>query len=77
MAMEQDKIEVGSCVKVLHGELSGKIYKVFDVSNEGYFIAVGIKHATKSVAIDDVVAVSEDDFNDANHDELSQDISFF
>ena len=75
--MEQNKIKVGSYVKVIHGELSGKIYKVFDVSNEGNFIAVGVKHATKSVAIDDIIVVPEDDFNDANHDELSQDVSFF
>lgn len=77
MTMEQGKIEVGSCVKVIHGELSGKIYKVFDVSNEGNFIAVGVKQTTQSVAIDDVIVVSKDDFNDANHDELSQDVSFF
>lgn len=75
--MEQDKIEVGSCVKVIHGELNGKIYKVFDVSNEGNFIAVGVKQTTQSVAIDDVIVVSKDDFNNANYDELSQDVSFF
>ena len=75
--MEQDKIEVGSYIKVMHGELNGKIYKVFDVSNEGNFIAVGVKQTTHSVTINDVIVVSEDDFNDANHDELSQDVSFF
>ena len=31
--MKQDKIEVGSCVKVLHGELSGKFirYLMFQI----------------------------------------------
>lgn len=54
-----------------------RFIKVFDVSNEGNFIAVGVKQTTQSVAIDDVIVVSKDDFNNANYDELSQDVSFF
>ena len=75
--MEQDKIEVGSCVKVIHGDWMARFIKVFDVSYEGNFIAVGVKQTTQSVAIDDVIVVSKDDFNNANYDELSQDVSFF
>lgn len=54
-----------------------RFIKVFDVSYKGNFIAVGVKQTTQSVAIDDVIVVSKDDFNNANDDELSQDVSFF
>lgn len=39
--IEQRKIEVNSYVRVVKGDLLGKVYKVFDISKEGSFIAVG------------------------------------
>lgn len=75
--IEQSKIEIGSYVKIVNGTLLNKIYKVFGISNEGSFISIGVKHAIESVNISDVVAASEEDFNDANQDELSEDGFFF
>lgn len=71
------KIEIGSYVKVTKGGLSGGIYKVFDISKEGNYIAIGVKIAMQLIDVDDVIIASEDDFNEANYDELSQDVSFF
>lgn len=67
----------GSYIKVVKGDLLGKVYKVFDITKEGSFIAVGVIRATESVNIDYVTPASEDDFNDTNQDELSQEVSFF
>lgn len=71
------KIEIGSYVKVTNGDLSGSIYKVFDVSQEGNYIAIGVRTATQLISVEDVIIASEGDFNEANYDELSQDVSFF
>lgn len=71
------KIEIGSYIKVIKGDFTGGFYKVFDVSNEGNYIAIGIKRAMLLISVEDVVAISENDFNDANYDKLSQDVSFF
>lgn len=71
------QIIIGSYIKVIKGDLLGKVYKVFDITKEGSFIAVGVISATESVNIDDVIPTSEDDFNDTNQTELSQEVSFF
>lgn len=71
------KIEIGSYVKVTKGDLSGGIYKVFDISKEGNYIAIGVRIAMQLIGVDDVIIASADDFNEANYDELSQDVSFF
>ena len=71
------KIKIGSYVKVTKGDLKGGIYKVFDVSQEGNFVAVGVRKATEYIAIENVLEVSEDDFNNANYNELSQEVYFF
>lgn len=71
------KIEIGSHVKATNGDLSGGIYKVFDISKEGNYIAIGVRTATQLISVEDVIIASEDDFNEANYDELSQDVSFF
>ena len=71
------QIIIGSYIKVIKGNLLGKVYKVFDITKEGSFIDVGVIRATESVNIDSVTPTSEDDFNDTNQDELSQEVSFF
>lgn len=55
------KIKIGSYVKVTKRDLKGGIYKVFDVSQEGNFVAVGVRKATEYIAIENVLEVSEDD----------------
>ena len=71
------QIIIDSYIKVIKDDLLGKVYKVFDITKEGSFIAVGVIRATESVNIDDVIPASEDDFNDTNQTELSQEVSFF
>lgn len=74
--MGQSKIERGSYVRVVKGDLLGKVYKVFDISREGSFIAVGVTLTTESVNIDNVILTSKDDFDETNQTELSQEVSF-
>lgn len=40
------QIIIGSYIKVIKGDLLGKVYKVFDITKEGSFIAVGVIRAT-------------------------------
>lgn len=74
--MEQGKVKVNSYIRVIKGYFVGKIYKVFDISSEGNFIAVGVKNTIRQVSIYDVVIDTEENFNDANQDELLQEVSF-
>ena len=76
--MENKGIEIGSFVKVVRGELSGGIYKVFDKSFSGLTLRIGInsEKSQYKVQIDDIELVTEEEYRDYNHDILMQDVSF-
>ncbi len=75
--MSDKNIEVGTFVKVINGDLSGGVYKVFDISTDGNFLSIGVRNATLAIPIENIIVVSEEQFIDTNYDELSQDVSFF
>lgn len=77
--MNNSNIKKGAFVKVVKGELTGRVYQVFDKSFSGLTLKVGIKPELRhyKVQIDDIEIVSEEEFNDYNQDTLIQDILFF
>lgn len=67
---QKKKINVGSYIKVIKGTMSGEVYKVFSISSKGTFVGVGILNATDTVNTNDIIIVSEDTFDEVNHDKI-------
>lgn len=70
-------ISIGSYIRAINGEHIGNVYKVFDKSHEGNYIAAGVKRGNILLSIDNIVLATEEEFNEAHQDECLQDSFFF
>lgn len=70
-------INIGSYIRAINGEHKGNVYKVFDRSYEGSYIAVGVKRGNVLLSVDNVALATEAEFNEAHQDECLQDSFFF